>query len=138
MRTLINLSLVLSLLGVIITTAGCTHNTAQDKKQPTVKAQKSEKANYKVTFIELGSEHCIPCQKMQPIMKSIKEKYAGRVKVVFHDVWTPEGKPYAAKYKIKLIPTQVFLDKNGKEFSRHVGYFPEQELVKVLEQKGVK
>jgi thioredoxin 1 len=100
--------------------------------------QKNETTKYKVTFVELGSVRCIPCQKMQPVMKSVEEKYAGQVKVVFHDVWTPEGKPFAAKYSIEAIPTQVFLDENGKEFARHVGYFPEEELVKVLNQKGVK
>ena len=102
-----------------------------------------EKANkgtekYKVTFIELGSVRCIPCQQMQPIMKSIEEKYGKDVKVVFHDVWTEAGAPYAKHYGIEAIPTQVFLDKDGKEFFRHVGYFPEEELVKVLQQKGVK
>jgi thioredoxin 1 len=60
------------------------------------------------------------------------------VKVVFHDVWTPEGQPFGITYGIESIPTQVFLDENGKEYSRHVGYFPEEELVKVLKQKGVK
>lgn len=92
----------------------------------------------KVTFVELGSVRCIPCKKMMPIMEQIKKEYKGQVKVVFHDVWTAEGKPYARKYKIKLIPTQVFLDKNGKEYFRHVGFFPKEELVKVLKQQGVK
>lgn len=94
--------------------------------------------SYKVTFIELGSVRCIPCQKMQPVMKSIEEKYGTQVKVVFYDVWTAEGKPYAAEYKINLIPTQVFLDKNGKEFFRHEGFFPEEEIVKIFNQQGVK
>lgn len=100
---------------------------------------KSESGNptYKVTFIELGSVQCIPCQKMQIVMKSIETKYGDQVKVVFYDVWTPAGKPYAEKYTIKVIPTQVFLDKDGKEFSRHEGYFPEEELVKVLNEQGV-
>jgi len=93
---------------------------------------------YKVTFIELGSVRCIPCQQMQPVMKSIEEKYGKDVNVVFHDVWTEAGAPYAKQYGIEAIPTQVFLDKDGKEFFRHVGYFPEEELVKVLQQKGVK
>jgi len=103
-------------------------------------AQEEEKnaENIKVTFIELGSVRCIPCKKMQPIMEEIKKEYEGQVKVVFYDVWTPEGNPYAAKYKIKLIPTQVFLDKDGNEYFRHVGFFPKEELVKVLKQKGVK
>lgn len=137
MKTLIKISLVLFLMGTMVTT-GCAQNSTQDKKQSPATVQKSDGAKYKVTFIELGSVRCIPCQRMQPIMKSIEEKYAGQVKVVFHDVWTPEGKPFATSYGIESIPTQVFLDENGKEFSRHEGYFPEEELVKVLKTKGVK
>jgi len=94
--------------------------------------------NYKVTFIELGSVKCIPCQQMQAIMKSIETKYGKEVKVDFHDVWTEAGKPFGVKYGIEAIPTQVFLDEIGKEYYRHVGYFPEEELVKILQMKGVK
>jgi thioredoxin 1 len=90
-----------------------------------------------VTFVEIGSVKCIPCKKMQPIMKEIEQEYAGKVKVVFYDVWTDEGKPYGKQYGIRVIPTQVFLDKDGKEYFRHEGYFPKDELVKVLKQKGV-
>ena len=93
---------------------------------------------YKVTFIELGSVRCIPCQQMQPVMKSIEAKYGKEVKVDFHDVWTDAGKPFGVKYGIEAIPTQVFLDETGKEYYRHVGYFPEEELVKILQMKGVK
>jgi len=113
-------------------------NAAQANKPKTNNEMKKDETKYKVTFIELGSVRCIPCQKMQPVMKSIETKYANQVKVVFHDVWTPDGKPFAEQYGIESIPTQVFLDENGKEFSRHEGYFPEEELVKVLKTKGVK
>jgi thioredoxin 1 len=92
---------------------------------------------YKVTFIELGSVRCIPCQKMQPVMKSIKERFGTQVNVVFHDVWTAEGAPNAEKYGVKLIPTQVFLDQNGKEYFRHAGFFPEEDVVAILKMKGV-
>jgi len=92
---------------------------------------------YKVTFIELGSVRCIPCQMMQPVMKSIEQKYGKQVKVVFHDIWTEAGAPYAKQYRIEAIPTQVFLDESGKEYFRHVGFFPEEELIKILIQKGV-
>ena len=93
--------------------------------------------NYKVTFIELGSVRCIPCQQMQVVMKNIENKYGKQVKIIFHDVWTTEGKPFIEVYKIRVIPTQVFLDDKGKEFFRHEGYFPEEELVNILKIKGV-
>lgn len=91
-----------------------------------------------VTFIEIGAARCIPCKAMQPIMKEIAEKYKGQVRVVFHDVWTPQGKIDGMKYNIRVIPTQVFLDKSGKEYFRHEGYFPKEELIKVLKMQGVK
>jgi thioredoxin 1 len=91
-----------------------------------------------VTFIELGSVNCIPCKMMQPVMKKVEAKYGSQVKVIFYDVWTDKGAPYGESYKIRAIPTQVFLDANGKEYSRHEGYFPFEELEKVLRQKGVK
>lgn len=106
--------------------------------QSNTKENANSKTNYKVTFYELGSVRCIPCQKMQPIIKSIEEKYKGQVNVIFYDVWTKEGKEAAKKFTFNSIPTQIFLDKDGNEFFRHVGYFPEEELVKVLKQKGVK
>ena len=115
----------------------CGNNENQNDSKTTKKEEKKT-SSIKVTFIELGSVRCIPCKKMQPIIEEIKKEYKGQVKVVFYDVWTPEGRPYAYKYKIRLIPTQVFLDKDGTEYFRHIGFFPKEELVKVLKQKGVK
>jgi thioredoxin 1 len=134
MKHMIAKNLILIFLLMALTT-GCGAANAN-------KEEKGEKAaaeeNYLVTFVELGSVRCIPCKMMQPIMKEIEKDYAGQVKVVFHDVWTPEGEPFAASYKIRVIPTQVFLDKEGEEYFRHEGFFPKEELVKILKQKGVK
>lgn len=138
MKTKLYRHLLIAFTIVLTLSVTVSAQTNAKGKNASAKEQNTKVENHKVTFIELGSVRCIPCQKMQPIMKSIEEKYAGQVKVVFHDVWTTEGKPYAQKYGIQSIPTQVFLDENGKEFSRHTGYFPEEELVKVLKTKGVK
>ncbi|MDD5362456.1 MAG: thioredoxin family protein [Ignavibacteria bacterium] len=92
--------------------------------------------NYKIEFVELGSVNCIPCKKMQPVMKSIETKYKGLVKVTFHDVWKDEAP--AKKYGIDLIPTQVFLDANGNELMRHEGFFAEEEIDKFLQSQGIK
>ena len=94
--------------------------------------------NILVTFIEIGAAKCIPCKAMQPIMKAVAEEYKEQVKVVFHDVWTPKGKEDGMKYNIRIIPTQVFLDKNGKEYYRHEGFFPKDEVVRVIKMQGVK
>lgn len=116
---------------------------AQDKTAKTATKQKATAAKPsvfkpKVTFVEIGSVNCIPCRAMQPIMNAVEKEYKGQVKIVFHDVWTPKGKEDAMKYNIRVIPTQVFLDINGKEYFRHEGYFPKEQVVEVLKKGGVK
>lgn len=122
------------ILFLIILFASCSKT---DTKASTTNKNSNTPNEIKVTFIELGSVKCIPCKMMQPIMDEVEEEYGDQVKVVFHDVWTEAGKPYAAQYNIQAIPTQVFLDTNGNEYYRHTGFFPKEELVKVLKQKGV-
>jgi len=120
-------TIYLGLLLLLATTQSCMSQT-----------EKKSVHQAKVTFIELGSVRCIPCRKMEAVLESIRKKYPKDVKVIFYDVWTKEGRPYAEKYHVNRIPTQVFLDANGKEFYRHVGYFPEAELIKILKQKKVR
>ncbi len=129
------IALSVLLLSALILTA-----CAEQTKKPTnaVGSGKSQQQGKSVTFIELGSVNCIPCRMMQPVMKEIEEEYAGRVNVVFYDVWTKEGEPYAEQYKIRAIPTQVFLDENGKEFFRHEGFFPKEEIAKLLREYGIR
>ena len=121
------------LVGVLFVSCNAAGPKADEKSGNTVAEE-----SYLVTFVELGSVRCIPCKMMQPIMKDIEKDYAGQVKVVFHDVWTAAGEPFAQDFKIRVIPTQVFLDKEDKEYFRHEGFFPKEELIKILKQKGVK
>ena len=100
-------------------------------------AEPEKKGDLKVTFVELGSVNCIPCRMMQPVMQEVEKKYPGQVKIVFHDVWTDQGRAEGAKFRIRVIPTQVFLDKNGKEYYRHEGFFSFEEVDKILKQQGV-
>lgn len=119
------------LFSVIILNLACDTKTNEEPDKET------ELKNAKVTFIELGSVSCIPCKQMQPVMKAIEEKYGDQVNVVFYDVWKPEQKHFAEEYGIKLIPTQVFIDENGEEFHRHEGFYPEEAIDKILQEKGL-
>ena len=98
--------------------------------------QEAPTANAKVTFVELGSVKCIPCRQMQPVMKSIERKYGNQIKVVFHDVWKEPR--HGKKYSIRLIPTQVFLDKDKREIMRHEGFLPETKIDQFLQSRGLK
>ena len=134
---------LLTVFTFLMLSVGCNYASAQSPPAKTESKKAPDKAQTKpdgvlVTFVEIGSVNCIPCRAMQPIMKAVEEEYKGQVKIVFHDVWTPKGKTDAAKYNIRVIPTQVFLDKGGNEYYRHEGYFPKDGVVQVIKMQGVK
>jgi thioredoxin 1 len=53
-------------------------------------------------------------------------------------VWTKEQAHRSREYNVRLIPTQVFLDAEGKEFHRHEGFYPEEAIDLVLQGRGLK
>jgi thioredoxin 1 len=88
-----------------------------------------------VTMIDLGATACVPCKMMAPIMVRVEKKYQGKAVVVFIDVW--KDKEPARRFRIRVIPTQIFFDKEGKEFYRHEGFMSEEAIDKVFQDMGV-
>ena len=80
-------------------------------------------------LVDLGSKNCIPCKKMAPILDELTKDYSDHFTVEFIDVWLPENTSHAEKYGIKTIPTQIFLDPNGKELDRHVGFMSKEDIL---------
>lgn len=78
-------------------------------------------------LIELGSVNCVPCKMMKPILDELTATYKGKLDVEFIDVnQNPQG---AGQYRIRVIPTQVFLAADGKELFRHEGFFPKEDIL---------
>lgn len=100
-----------------------------DQKYNYANKKTKDSKQFDMTFLEFGATGCKPCQMMEEVMKQVKEKYP-RVNVVFINVSKKENKEMANYFKIEQIPTQVLLDKSGKEYFRHVGYFSLDDLVK--------
>lgn len=97
--------------------------------------QDTTKIKPKITFLELGSTTCIPCKQMEKVLESVREKYGDQIDVIFYDV--KKEKEISKKYKVKMIPTQVFLDENGNEIHRHVGFYPEEKIDEFLKEQGL-
>jgi len=95
----------------------------------------SAKKQGKVVMLELGSVGCIPCEQMKPVMEKLRTNYKGKLEVFFIDV--RRDRDAARRFGIFVIPTQVFLDKNGKEFHRHVGYYAYEEIEPVMKKAGL-
>ncbi len=86
-------------------------------------------------LVDLGAGKCIPCKQMAPILEELKKEYAGRMEVVFIDVWK---NPDAGKaYGVGMIPTQIFYDASGRELFRHTGFFGKEDILGKWKELGV-
>lgn len=89
-----------------------------------------------VTLVDLGASYCVPCRMMEPVLKETEREYRGRAAVVFVDV--TKYAALATSLGVRVIPTQIFYDKSGREVARHEGFLDKKalsgELDKLLRQ----
>ena len=93
------------------------------------------KRDGRVVMLELGSVGCIPCEQMKPVMEKLRTNYKGKLEVIFVDV--RKDRENGRRFGVTMIPTQVFLDKAGKEFHRHIGFYGYEEIEPVLKKAGL-
>ena len=86
-------------------------------------------------LVDLGADKCIPCKAMAPILKELKQEYAGKMDVQFIDVWKdPDA---GTEYGIQIIPTQIFYDASGKELFRHTGFYGKEDILGKWKDLGI-
>ena len=93
-------------------------------------AQGTAPAKGKPALYEFGAKYCIPCKEMKEVMAALKTSHGDQVE--FRMVYVDEERPLFEQYKIVAIPTQVFLNAEGKEMDRHLGALPKEEVLKKL------
>jgi thioredoxin 1 len=91
-------------------------------------------ANGKPTIAEFGAATCVPCKAMKPILEEIVAEYGDKLNLSFTDVRLHTS--VATKYRISLMPTQIFFDSAGQEVTRHVGYWSREDVLTHLEELG--
>jgi thioredoxin 1 len=84
----------------------------------------------KPALYEFGARTCLACIQMQRVMAELKTSHGDKVE--FRLVYADEEKEPFRQYRIMLIPTQVFLDAEGKEVERHVGALTKEEVLQKL------
>ena len=114
---------------------GCGGGESPNKEKPPPGSASGAQGKNIPALIDLGRTFCIPCKLMAPILEEMKKEYEGRLYVEFIDVGdNPEA---ARKYRINMIPTQIFLDASGKELYRHVGFFAKEDILKKWKELGI-
>jgi len=71
---------------------------------------------------------------MKEILDPMSADYEGKVDIRIIDVY--KEKDTAKQFKIVTIPTQVFVDRQGKELYRHIGVYPRDSIVAKFKEYG--
>jgi thioredoxin 1 len=95
-------------------------------------AQGSAAGQGKPAFCDFGAKYCVPCKEMQKVVAELKPQYGDQVE--FRLIYADEEMPLFKQYKIVAIPTQVFLNAQGKEVDRHIGALSKEEVIKKLQE----
>ena len=86
-------------------------------------------------LVDLGSRGCIPCDMMAPILDQLRKDFAGRLEVTFYDV--RERPDIGRNFGIRVIPTQIFFDAQGRELFRHEGFISRPDILGEWKELGV-
>lgn len=85
-------------------------------------------------LLEFGSTSCASCVEMGKLLYRAKQEYPQSA-IYFVEVYN--DMPVANNYKIQIIPTQIYLDVQGRESDRHMGAVNYEQLIEKLKAEKV-
>jgi thioredoxin 1 len=83
-------------------------------------------------ILQFSRPDCPICQASERVILAVKDKYPGQF--VVRKFYIGKDEQVFLRYKVALVPTQVFLDAAGKEVYQHVGVFKPKELIDKLRE----
>jgi len=86
-------------------------------------------------LLEFGRGWCIPCKYMKPILEDMARAYGPRAIVTTVDM--DANKDLVRNFRIRMMPTQVFLAPDGKEVFRNEGTMEREQIAQVFNKMGV-
>lgn len=119
--------------------AGTTKPAAETSSLPATTAEPAPEApppapKARPRLVDLGAKSCVPCRMMAPILDDLKANYSDRFQTIFIDVWErPEA---GQQFRIRMIPTQIFYDGDGRELGRHEGFMSKEDILGTWRRLG--
>jgi len=100
-------------------------------KESQYKYVKESVGKGKPFFLEVGSDSCHSCKVMGGMLYNITQKHP---EYNIHFVNVKKERDAASALKIRLIPTQIIYDKDGKEVYRNIGVLGSTELKELFKK----
>ena len=114
--------------------SGLYAQTASEPPTNTEEELKKALLDGKPVLVDFGSNKCIPCRQLRPILKEVAQEFSGKAQVLIIDVFQHQA--LAREHRIHLIPTLVFFNSGGKEMFRRSGVWDKASIAKKLKDAG--
>lgn len=122
---------ILFLLLSAIIFVSCSNKSEQQEKKSDENIETATDIEIeKPMVLDFSAEWCVWCKKLEPTLKELEKKYNGSVE--FQTIDTDKESQLAATYKIKGLPTLVFINKNGEEVGRIEGFTSAENIEKEI------
>jgi thioredoxin 1 len=83
-------------------------------------------------ILEFDRKLCPICKASERVILAVKDRYSGQFEV--EKLYIDEADAVFRRYKVAIVPTQVFLNAAGQEAARHEGVFKEEALIQKLRE----
>lgn len=95
-----------------------------------VESATQEHVNGKPQIVKFSSKLCSDCKKMKGVFEAVMPQYSGTVEVIEYDIEKNDKNINDAidKYNVDLVPTVVYIDKNGKVVRKTEGYIDKHKF----------
>lgn len=84
-------------------------------------------------MIQFGANACAACREMKPVLEALQRKHGTRFTVMNVDLIAQKHRGYLQRFRIQLMPTQVFFDAAGHETHRNLGTMSSAAILARLE-----
>ncbi|RAI10631.1 MAG: hypothetical protein DKM24_06640 [Candidatus Melainabacteria bacterium] len=95
-----------------------------------VESATQEHVSGKPQIIKFSSKLCSDCKKMKGVFETVMPQYSGTVEVIEYDIEKNDKNINNAidTYNVNLVPTVVYIDKNGKVVRKTEGYIDKHKF----------
>lgn len=137
--------------GVVLTGAGLATAIVMNMDQPTPVVSAAAPAGETVagddvvqralragkpTVAQFGANACAQCRDMKPVLEALRREHGERITVVDVNLIAHKEANYIQRFRIQLMPTQIFFDAQGQEIGRNLGKLSGDEILSRLQVTG--
>lgn len=81
-------------------------------------------------IMDFSATWCPPCQQFKPIFEEAKDRYSGQIE--FKTIDVDAEKELAQQFNITSIPAIIFIDAEGNEINRIIGFTDKDSFDKAI------